>query len=447
MKIHMPVFSGIVRWLSDADPFKVLGVTRGATDAQIKEAFQNLARKHHPDANPDKKEESTKKFQEINNAYQTLTNPEKRQQFEAEEAMKRGGFGGGGGPFGGRRYGSPEDVFSSFFDGRSGRYGGGFGPNGPQAANIPLRGADVQTRVRISFMESMHGTTKELIVPGHTECLTCKGSGLKPGTSRKTCPLCKGSGQISSGSGFFHMVQSCPQCNGLGQANLSPCSTCKGEGFSETTNRIEIKVPMGVETGDELRVPGKGEPGLRGGPHGDLFVEVLVEPDPFFRRDDVNLHVSVDVSMCDALLGSKMDLPTPYGVVELTIPEGLQPGDSRRVPRKGVRRVSNRGGRVGDLFVHFRVVLPQKLNEEQKEKVRGLSALLRGTSYEDVGAKDSFLHNAKEKVLSFLHLHKDKKSSRKEEKKEDKKEEDVRKEKEKEKEREGDHSTEEESGE
>jgi molecular chaperone DnaJ len=191
MKIHRPVLSGIVRWLTDADPFKVLGVSRGATDAQVKEAFQNLARKHHPDANPDKKEESTKKFQEINNAYQTLTNTEKRQKFEAEEAMKRGGFGGGGGggPFGGR---SQEDVFSSFFDGRSGRYGGGFGPNGPQAANIPLRGADVQTRVRISFMESMHGTTKELLVPGHCECLTCRGSGLKPGTSRKTCPLCKG---------------------------------------------------------------------------------------------------------------------------------------------------------------------------------------------------------------------------------------------------------------
>jgi molecular chaperone DnaJ len=347
-------------------PYEVLGVAQTATDDEIKKAYRKLARESHPDANQGDAA-AEERFKEIQGAYDTLSDPEKRKQYDTFGA--NGGRMGGPGP-GGFSY---ENVDLSDL---LGQFGGIFGRGGGRRARPqPERGGDLESRVRLSFEDSLEGAQVRVPVDVDAPCHTCHGTGAAPGTAPVTCPRCSGSGSISESQGLFALSQPCPRCRGNGVVVEKPCPTCRGSGRERVTRRYAVKIPAGAKDGTRVRLKGKGEPGANGGPPGDLFVVASVAPSPLYERRDADLVLDVPVTYPEAALGATVEIPTPDGPVNLKIPAGTESGRLLRVKGRGAPKL--KGGGKGDLLARVRVTVPQKLGKAEKEALEGYDRVLR----------------------------------------------------------------------
>lgn len=347
--------------MAKQDYYELLGVSRDASDRDIKRAYRKLAMKYHPDRNPGDKE-AEDKFKEISEAYEVLSDAQKKAAYDqfghAGVDGQAGGFGGGG--FGGDFSDIFGDVFGDIF-------GGGGGGGGRRRSSVQ-RGADLRYNLDLTLEEAVRGCEKTLHVPTMVGCEVCGGSGAKKGTSAKTCPTCNGHGQVRMQQGFFSVQQTCPTCHGDGKIISDPCDSCHGQGRVEETKTLQVKIPAGVDTGDRIRLAGEGEAGTHGGPAGDLYVQVNVREHPIFQRDGKHLYCEAPISFVDAALGGELDVPTLDGRVKLKIPAETQTGKLFRLRGKGISPV--RGGSTGDLLVRVVVETPVKLNSKQKELLR-----------------------------------------------------------------------------
>lgn len=359
--------------MADRDYYEVLGVDRKASADEIKKAYRELARKWHPDRNPDDPK-AEERFKEVQGAYDVLSDAEKRKQYDAGGlfgGIPGGGFrpGAGGGGFPGGGFASDlGDIFSSIFN----RGGGGGGPQ--QRAQ---RGRDLEAEVRLSFDQAVGGTQITIEVPTTGPCPTCDGSGAKPGTAPRVCPRCEGRGVDTQSQGFFSIQQPCPECGGQGSVIEDPCPTCSGSGITQETKRYRVNIPAGVHDGSRIRLAGKGEAGYRGGPRGDLYVTTRVTPSPVFRqRPDGNLDVDLPVSVTEAIEGATIEVPTLNGTKRIKIAPGTQHGTTQRLRGEGPPKAS--GGGRGDIHYRVQVQVPTELSDEQREAVRGLAEALNG---------------------------------------------------------------------
>jgi len=370
--------------MSKRDFYDVLGVAKNASEEDIKKAYRKLAMKHHPDRNQgDEKhaKQSEEKFKEAKEAYEVLTNAQKRAAYDrfghagvdSSAAAAAGGFRGGGEGFGSfaDAFG---DIFGDIFGGAAGARGGGRGG--------AFRGADLRYNMEITLEQAAKGFATDIRVPVWENCETCHGSGAKPGTSAKTCGTCGGSGAVRMTQGFFSIQQTCPTCHGAGKVIADPCQTCHGEGRIKKTKVLEVNIPQGIDEGQRIRLSGKGEPGMNGGPPGDLYVEIRIKPHEMFQRDGNDLHCEVPVSICTAALGGEVEVATFDAKVSVTVPEGTQSGKTFRLRAKGIKGV--RSSYPGDLYCHINVETPVRLSEKQKKLLRDLEANLK-----EGGAKHS----------------------------------------------------------
>lgn len=341
--------------MSKQDYYELLGVSRDASDRDIKKAYRRLAMKYHPDRNPDD-EASELKFKEISEAYEVLSDAQKKAAYDQYGHAGLGGQGGMGGGF--------EGGFSDIFGDVFGDMFGGGGGRGRGRSNV-RRGADLRYNLDLSLEEAVRGCEKTLKVPTYVSCETCDGSGAKKGTTAKTCGTCGGVGQVRMQQGFFAVQQTCPTCHGEGKVISDPCNVCHGQGRTQKTKTLEVKIPAGVDTGDRIRLSGEGEAGAHGGPSGDLYVQVNVQDHAIFERDGANLYCEVPISFVDAALGGELNVPTLDGQVKLKIPAETQTGKMFRLRGKGVKPV--RGGALGDLMVRVVVETPVSLTSRQKE--------------------------------------------------------------------------------
>lgn len=351
------------------DYYEVLGVDRNADDAALKKAYRQLAKKYHPDVNPGDKEAEAK-FKEATEAYSVLSDPAKRKQYDqfGHAAFENGGGGGAGG-FGGFDFSGSDmgdifgDIFGDLFGGGSRRR-----PN-----NGPTKGANLRARVNITFEEAVFGCDKELEITLKDECTTCHGTGAKPGTSPVTCPRCNGEGQIvytqQSMFGMVRNVQTCPDCHGTGKIIKEKCSACRGTGYTSSRKKIQVSVPAGIDNGQSIRIREKGEPGVNGGPRGDLLVEVNVARHPIFQRQDMNIFSTAPITYAQAALGGDVKISTVDGDVVYTVKPGTQTDTRIRLKGKGVPSLRNKNIR-GDHYVTLVVQVPTGLNEEAKEALR-----------------------------------------------------------------------------
>ena len=351
------------------DYYDVLGVDKSADATAIKKAYRKLAMKYHPDKNPGDKE-AEEKFKEINEAYEVLSDETKRRNYDqfGHEGVNGQGFGGAGG-FGGQGFGGFDDIFGDIF---GDMFGGGFSGGSRQRRRGPERGADIKQRVNISFEEAAFGKKVQVKINRSEECDQCHGSGAKPGTSKKTCPTCHGSGQVQSVQrtpfGNIASTRTCSTCNGEGEVIDSPCSKCHGKGSIRKTKTIEVDIPAGIDNGQMIKLGGQGELGTRGGPRGDLYIEVNVQSHPLFTRDGYDVYLEMPITFAQATLGERIQVPTLDGKVEYEIPEGTQTGTVFRLKGKGIPKL--RSNVRGDQYVKVTVEIPKKLNEKQKELVR-----------------------------------------------------------------------------
>ena len=357
------------------DYYEVLGVSKTATDAEIKKAYRKLAMKYHPDYNPGDKN-AEEKFKEVNEANEVLSDPKKRQLYDqygfagvdpAYAAQNGGGPGAGGfGGFGGDGV-DLGDIFGDIFGGGRGRQ---------RAA----RGADLRYNMELTLEEAVRGVTKEIRIPTLEECDVCHGSGAKAGTQPQTCPTCHGSGQVQMRQGFFAVQQACPHCHGRGTLIKDPCTKCHGHGRVEKTKTLSVKIPAGVDTGDRIRLAGEGEAGEHGAPAGDLYVQVQVKQHAIFEREGNNLYCEVPINFAMAALGGEIEVPTLDGRVNLKIPGETQTGKLFRMRGKGVKSV--RGGAQGDLLCRVVVETPVGLNDKQKQLLKELQESFGGPTGE-----------------------------------------------------------------
>ena len=353
------------------DFYDILGVARNATDEEIKKSYRKLAMKYHPDRNPDSKE-AEDKFKEAKEAYEMLSDPQKRAAYDqyghAGVDPNMGGMGGGQG-FGGfsDAFG---DIFGDIFGGGAAAGARG-GRGGPQV----YRGADLRYSMEISLEEAAHGHETQIRVPSWSSCESCGGEGAEPGTKVETCGTCHGAGQVRVSQGFFSMQQTCPRCNGSGKHIPKPCKKCHGAGKTKSQKTLEVKIPAGIDDGMRIRSAGNGEPGVNGGPSGDLYVEVHVKEHSVFERDGDDLHCQMPISFIDAALGGEIQVPTLSGKASFDVPEGTQSGKTFRLRSKGIR--SLRTSLPGDLYIHVQVETPVKLNQEQKDILKQLDESLK----------------------------------------------------------------------
>lgn len=354
--------------MSKKDYYEILGVSKDASKDEIKKAFRGLARKYHPDVNKDP--DAPEKFKEISKAYEVLSDPQKRAQYDqfGEEDPNQG-FGGGG--FGGQGFGGADfgfgDIFDQIFNGGGRR----------RDPNAPRQGADLQYEMTITFEEAAFGKTTEIRVPKEETCGTCHGTGAKPGTKPETCAHCHGTGQMNTeqDTPFGRIVNRrvCSYCHGTGKIVKNPCHTCGGKGKVKVNKKIEVKIPAGIDDGQQIRLSGHGESGANGGPSGDLYIVFNVKPHKIFHRDGDNVYLEVPLHFAQVALGDEIEVPTLYGNVRLRIPAGTQTGTKFRLKGKGIKNV--RGYGQGDEHVTVKVVTPKHLTEEQKTIFRKLGGL------------------------------------------------------------------------
>ena len=357
--------------VTKTDYYDVLGISRSADKGTIKRAYRKLAKKYHPDMNPGDKEAEAK-FKEATEAYGVLSDPDKRRQYDqfGHAAFENGGGGAGAGGFGGFDFGGGDmgDIFGDIF---GDLFGGG--SRSRRANNGPMKGANLRARVNITFEEAVFGCEKELEIVLKDECTTCHGTGAKPGTSPVTCPKCHGEGQVvytqQSMFGTVRNVQTCPDCNGSGQIIRNKCTDCSGTGYIKVRKRIKVPIPAGIDNGQSVRIREKGEPGVNGGPRGDLLVEVVVSRHPIFQRQDMHIFSTVPITFAQAALGGTIKIDTVDGPYEYTLKPGTQTDTTIRLKGKGVPTLRNKNIR-GTHIVKFVVQVPEKLNAAQKEALR-----------------------------------------------------------------------------
>lgn len=346
--------------MNNTEFYDRLGVSKDASQDEIKKAYRKMSKKYHPDIN--KEPGAEEKYKEVQEAYETLGDEQKRAAYDQYGAAgANGGFGSGTGGFdgfnGGAGFGGFEDIFSSFF-------GGGGATRNP---NAPRQGDDLQYRVDLTFEEAVFGVEKEVSYNREATCETCSGTGAKPGTSPVTCSRCHGQGVINVDTqtplGMMRRQVTCDVCHGTGKEIKDPCPTCHGSGHEKKSHKVSVKIPAGVETGQQIRLQGQGEAGFNGGPYGDLFVIIKVLPSKEFERDGSTIYYSMNISFVQAALGDTVEVPTVHGKVELTIPAGTQTGKTFRLRGKGAPKL--RGGGQGDQHVTVNIVTPTKLNPAQ----------------------------------------------------------------------------------
>jgi molecular chaperone DnaJ len=361
------------------DFYEVLGVGRGASPEEIKKAYRKLARENHPDRNPGD-EAAEERFKEVQQAYDTLSDPDKRREYDAGGMFS--GFGRGGGGAGGGFTSDLGDIFSTVFSRRGGP--------GPQA----VRGRDLETEVRLSFDQAMNGSEVAVTVPKQATCKTCSGTGAKPGTGPIICPRCNGRGIDSESQGFFSISQPCPRCGGSGEVIEDPCATCGGSGLTQQRKRYRVRIPAGVHDGTRIRVAGKGEDGPRGAPPGDLYVVTRVAESPVFRqRADGNLEVKVPISLTEAVSGATIEVPTLSGTKRIRIPAGTQHGTVQRLRGEGPPKPRGRGR--GDILYRLEVDMPRDLNEEQRRALDEFAAALNDHDPRETLLRDASARSAK----------------------------------------------------
>jgi molecular chaperone DnaJ len=345
------------------DYYEVLGINRNAGEQEIKKAYRNLAKKYHPDVNPGDKEAEAK-FKEVNEAYSVLIDPEKRSRYDrfGHEGIDTSGFGG----FGDFDFGSFGDIFESFF-------GGGFGSTRhSQRRRGPVKGPDIRYSMEITFEEAAFGVEKVIELEREQRCSVCDGSGCKPGTGFSTCKRCGGTGQIQYKQrtvfGQFVNVSTCSECGGEGQVIEEPCRKCHGTGRVRGTTKIKVKIPAGIDDGQTISLRNEGEPGLRGGPNGDLFVTIRVKEHSLFKRKGYDIICDIPITFVQGALGGELEVPSLDGKIKYTIPEGTQTGSIFRIKGKGIPELHGSGR--GDMYIRVNIEVPIRLNEKQKSLLR-----------------------------------------------------------------------------
>lgn len=370
------------------DYYEVLGVNKSASDAEIKKAYHKLAMKYHPDKNPGDKA-AEEKFKEANEAYEILSDPDKKDKYDRfghagvdpNFGAGQGGFGGFGGfgNFGGGFGGAGGINFDDIFD----MFGGMGGARRSSRRGGPQKGNDLQKTITIDFTEAVFGCSKQIEIPKNVKCKTCNGTGAKAGTSKKTCDQCGGSGQVTQVSntpfGRFQNISTCPKCGGSGQIIETPCPDCSGTGRIHKTVKIKVDIPAGVDTDSIVTLRGQGEPGVNGGPDGDLYIVVNVRPHSTYKRRGSDLYLDLPITFDQAALGAKVQVPGFGESYSYTIPAGTQNGSSFRLKGKGVS--DPRTGRKGDLYVKVIVEVPTKLNRKQKKAIEDMAASVGGDAY------------------------------------------------------------------
>lgn len=370
------------------DYYEVLGVSKSATDAELKKAYRQIAKKYHPDLNPGDKEAEAK-FKEANEAYEVLSDPQKRQQYDqfGHAAFENGGAGAGYGAYG--DFGGFSDIFDSFFGGGFSSFGGRSRKNGPQ------KGRDLHKSVTVTFREACFGVKKEISILKFESCDKCGGTGAKQGTSPEQCPVCHGSGQVSQTQrtpfGAFQTSSPCSHCGGSGQIIKDPCKACGGSGQVRKTKTLEINIPKGIDDGQTLTIRGEGEPGKRGGPNGDLYLEIRVQRDKIFQRDGYDVYVELPVTFAEAALGAKLVVPTIDGKIELSVPEGTQPDAKFVLKGKGIPYL--RGSGRGNQYVIVKLEIPKRLSQKQKKLLQEFDSACESTNHSQ---KKTFMETIKD---------------------------------------------------
>jgi molecular chaperone DnaJ len=355
------------------DLYDVLGVSKTASQDEIKKAYRKLARTYHPDTNPGDKE-AEERFKEVQGAYDVLSDPKKRKEYDQVGSRI---FSGSGGPRGGNYQwsgnigdlGDLSDLFGGIFGGSGGT------ASARSRRSRGERGRDVEVHVNVSFEDSLKGLTTKIPVELETACSACKGTGAEPGTSPKICPECRGRGVVSESQGLFALSQPCPRCGGNGTVIEQPCRKCSGSGRERRTKRYTVKIPAGVKDGTQIRLKGKGEAGYSGGPAGDLIVVTKVAPSPLFKRRGADLVIEVPVTYAEAALGANVEIPTPEGRISLKVPPGSEDGKLLRVKGRGAPKLN--GGGKGDLIARVRLAVPKKLTKAEREALENLQKVSR----------------------------------------------------------------------
>ena len=363
---------------SKRDYYEVLGVSKGTSDADLKKAYRKLAKQYHPDVNPgDKAAEA--KFKEVNEAYEILSDPQKKARYDqyGHAGVDPNGFGSAGAGFGDFDFGGIGDIFESFFG------GSGFGRSS-RSRSGPQKGADLKYSMEISFEEAAFGLERELTINRHESCGACSGTGAKAGTSPTTCSQCNGTGQVqykqSTPFGQFVNVKTCDACRGEGKIITNPCPTCSGKGKVRKTVKINLNIPAGIDDGQTMSLRGEGDPGVKGGPAGDLFVTINVRPHSLFKRQGNDVVCEMPITFVQAALGSELEVPTLDGKVKYSMPEGTQTGTIFRLKGKGIPYL--RGNGRGDQYVKVEIDVPKKLNEKQKTILREFADISGDEVYE-----------------------------------------------------------------
>ncbi|MCO7126344.1 molecular chaperone DnaJ [Sporolactobacillus shoreicorticis] len=360
--------------MSKRDYYEILGVSKDASKEEIKKAFRKLARKYHPDVNKDA--DAPEKFKEVSKAYETLSDPQKRAQYDqfGEADPNQGGFGGAQG-FSGADFGGFGDIFDQIFNGGSRR----------RDPNAPRQGSDLQYEMSITFEEAAFGKSTDIRIPKEETCTTCHGTGAKPGTKPVQCSHCHGTGQLNQeqNTPFGRIVNRrvCPYCHGTGKIIKNPCGTCAGTGKMKVNKKIEVKIPAGIDDGQQIRLSGQGEPGVNGGPSGDLYIVFSVKPHKYYQRAGDDVLLEVPLNFAQAALGDEIEVPTLYGKVKLRIPAGTQTGTKFRLRGKGIKNV--RGYGQGDEHVTVKIVTPKHLSNEEKAVFKKLAELSGNKISED----------------------------------------------------------------